>query len=193
MSDVPVFVVRGAPPEPRRAEASIFSSVLIAVDDSDASSAAQSLALDLAATAKSRLVFCHVVETNDLLGTTETFGYDPRPYFEEMHRHAATLTAACTQAAKKRGRRCGHRGGRGNGSKRVVRSCGRLQSGSHRRRNARTSRVSASPTRQRRRRSRTPKQRARRRRAERYIAPETGVTSRVSVCITRQDRHPTRT
>ena len=103
MSDVPVFVVRGAPPEPRRAEASIFSSVLIAVDDSDASSAAQSLALDLAATAKSRLVFCHVVETNDLLGTTETFGYDPRPYFEEMHRHAATLTAACTQAAKKRG------------------------------------------------------------------------------------------
>ncbi|MDQ2858235.1 MAG: universal stress protein [Candidatus Eremiobacteraeota bacterium] len=103
LSDVPVFVVRGAAPEAPQPKASTFGRILVAVDDSDASSAAQTLALDLAVAARSRVSFCHIVETDDLLGTTETFGYDPRPYFEERHRYASTLTAASTQAATERG------------------------------------------------------------------------------------------
>jgi nucleotide-binding universal stress UspA family protein len=80
---VPVLTVRRA--TARAPKTWPFTRVLVAVDDSEPADAAVALALDLAAGHPTRLQFCSVVATADLLGKAATYGYDPRPMLTQLH------------------------------------------------------------------------------------------------------------
>jgi nucleotide-binding universal stress UspA family protein len=68
---IPIFVVRAAGRAEDEAGVAAFKRILVAIDESDASAAALSLALDLALSEGSTLVLCTVVEGAALTGEAE--------------------------------------------------------------------------------------------------------------------------
>jgi len=79
-----------------------FKRILVALDDSDPSEAAISVALDLAAATHSELLCCNVIDTGELFNKAATYGYDPTALLEEMHQTAEALVNKKTELAKQR-------------------------------------------------------------------------------------------
>jgi len=80
----PVLAVHADMAPPDR----LFAKMLIAVDDSDPSDAAVTLAAGLVRMAGGRAVVCNAVDVNDILEKAGTYGYDPMPFLDGLRDHA---------------------------------------------------------------------------------------------------------
>lgn len=86
-SDVPVLVVTGYARSPRRDIP--FSRALVALDETDPSRTAMSVAALLAQEMSMHLTLCNVIDSREFLKKAAAYGYDERPFETSMH--AASL------------------------------------------------------------------------------------------------------
>lgn len=77
--------------------------VLVALDDSERSTATLRFAMRFAATERARLVLCSIVETRDLYDKAITYGYDPQPLLAELKAAAAKLLDVHASAVEAHG------------------------------------------------------------------------------------------
>jgi len=83
-STIPVLTTRAND----AAEAAPFATLLVAVDDSDASDAAVALAARMKATLGSKLVVAHVADTSRLYDNAATYGFSPVPLEDDIKRES---------------------------------------------------------------------------------------------------------
>jgi nucleotide-binding universal stress UspA family protein len=104
---VPVFIVPpGAEPAPAVQTAAARAPapcILVALDDSDASSRALDFALDLALGGHARVICCSAIDTLDLRGEIGDYANDLATVVQEMTREAAALIDTKTARAAERG------------------------------------------------------------------------------------------
>jgi len=70
-----------------------FATVLVALDDSDASRAGAELAARLAAAEGSHLIACHVADTTRLYDNAAQYGFSPGPLEREAERRSASVVS----------------------------------------------------------------------------------------------------
>lgn len=76
----PVLAVHAEMKVPDR----LFTSLVVAVDDSDPADAAVHVAADLARRTGAKAVLCSVVDVEDILEKAGTYAYDPTPFLDGM-------------------------------------------------------------------------------------------------------------
>jgi nucleotide-binding universal stress UspA family protein len=96
-STLPVLVVTAQAKRPHAGRA--FTRALVAVDDSDPSRRALSMAARFAAGLATRLTLCSVVDSRDLLATATTYGYDATPFEVDMRTASSKLLADAAATA----------------------------------------------------------------------------------------------
>jgi nucleotide-binding universal stress UspA family protein len=93
-SHVPVLTTRAGTPSDAP-----FATLLVAIDDSDASDAAVALAGTLARTLGSRLIATNVADTSRLYANAGTYGFDPGPLEAQLSGESAAVVSAALQHA----------------------------------------------------------------------------------------------
>ena len=88
-TSTPVLAVHATMTPPER----LFSSLLVAVDDSDPADAAVKLAAALARSTNAKVTLCSAVDVEDVLEKAGTYGYDPNPFLDGMRDSAKDVVA----------------------------------------------------------------------------------------------------
>ena len=94
-TEVPVLATRTSTP-PGEAP---FATLLVAVDDSDASDAAVAIAGRLARGLGSRIVVTNVADTTRLYDNAASYGFNPLPLQHDIERESASVVAHALQKA----------------------------------------------------------------------------------------------
>jgi len=92
-SDVPVLLVGARARAPKTSQP--FERALVAIDDSDPAR----LALSVAATLRTPLTLCNVIDSRELLAKASTYQYDPGPLEADLHAASKALLAQAQNAA----------------------------------------------------------------------------------------------
>jgi len=88
-AEVPVITTRTT----TAAEVKPFATLLVAVDDSDASDAAMAVAASLAQSLGSHIVVAHAADTTRLYDNAATYGFSPLPLEGDIERESAGIVA----------------------------------------------------------------------------------------------------
>jgi nucleotide-binding universal stress UspA family protein len=91
-TEIPVLVVTGHAKIPRNDHP--FERALVALDASDPSRSAMSIAARLSADYATHLTLCNVIDSRDVLSKAAAYGYDASPFQAGMRADARKLLAA---------------------------------------------------------------------------------------------------
>jgi nucleotide-binding universal stress UspA family protein len=94
-TNVPVFTVRCTDAQERHP----FASVLLGIDDSDASDAAVGLAAQLASCYDAKIVACNAIDLTTLYESAAAFPFDAQQVVKEMHAESEAMVAASLKRA----------------------------------------------------------------------------------------------
>ncbi len=105
LADVPVFVVRETENALSNASDRSTERILVAIDESDAATAAFAFALKLTSVEQSVLLCCSAVDTGQLVDNASIYGCDPAPFVGEARDATLRLVDKITSEAGTASRR----------------------------------------------------------------------------------------